>query len=198
MKRVKGKSYLVKLIAYLILVLSGFAFAQPESRSFDVLSHFTASGWMGDGEQGTKYVQLSEAWEDNPHSEPVCVKITYLPGPKGWAGIYWQNKPDNWGDKPGENLSNPKHSKITLWARGEKGGETVEFKAGGIDAPGKKYKDSFEVSIGKVYLDKAWKQYTIDLDNSDLSCVIGGFAWLVSKSANPNGATVYIDDVTYE
>ena len=164
---------------------------------FDVLSKFYAAGWMGDGEQGTKYVQLFEAWEKNPHSAPVCVKIIYNPGPKGWAGIYWQNKPNNWGDKPGKNLKKYGYKKLTFWAKGEKGGEMVEFKAGGISS-GKKYADSFEVSTGKVILGKEWKQYTLDLEDEDLSSAIGGFCWVASKSGNSRGLTFYLDDVYYD
>lgn len=167
-------------------------------KPFDILSIFFATGWMGDGEQGTRYVELFEAWRENTLSAPICIKIVYLPGPKGWAGIYWQYKPDNWGDKPGINLKKYGYTKITFWARGEKGDEIVEFRAGGINAPGKKYRDSFEVTLGKVVLEKTWKQYIIDLEDEDLSSVIGGFCWVASGTANPNGLTFYLDDIYYE
>ena len=124
---------------------------------------------MGDGEKGTTYIQFFDGWKQGVHSAPVCVKVTYSPGPTGWAGIYWQNKPDNWGDKPGKNLKKYGYTKITFWAKGEKGGEIVEFKAGGIDASGKKFKDSLEVSTGRINLEKEWQQYTIDLEGEDLS-----------------------------
>ncbi|MGD2087151.1 MAG: hypothetical protein PVH61_13290 [Candidatus Aminicenantes bacterium] len=165
---------------------------------FDIWAKFIAAGWLGDGEYGEKYVQLFEAWKQNPHSPPICIKIVYHPGPKGWAGIYWQNKPDNWGDQPGENFQKMGYKKLTFWAKGEKGGEVVEFKAGGINAPVKKYRDSFEVSLGKVVLKKTWKQYIINLENEDLSSVIGGFCWVTSKTANPEGLTFYLDDIYYE
>ena len=203
MSRLKRERIPIIFYVVLFTLCVTFVAARGEKKlqnpqPFDVLSKFHAAGWMGDGEQGTKYIQLFEAWTQKPHSEPVCVKITYTPGPKGWAGIYWQNKPNNWGDKPGINLKKYGYTKIALWARGEKGGEIVEFKAGGIEASGKKYKDSFEVSTGKIILEKKWKQCTIDLEGENLSCVIGGFCWVASKSANPDGLTFYIDDVYYE
>ncbi|NIM14732.1 MAG: hypothetical protein GTO45_22310 [Candidatus Aminicenantes bacterium] len=172
--------------------------SEKKGEPFDILSRFVSTGWMGDGHQGPRYVRLFEAWKQNPHSEPVCVQVTYTPGSQGWAGIYWQNKPDNWGDQPGQNFQKAGYKKLTLWARGDKGGEIVEFKAGGINAPGKRYRDSFEVSIGKIILKKEWRQYTIDLEGEDLSSVIGGFCWVAASSSNPEGLTFYIDDVYYE
>lgn len=174
--------------------------SQPQSEQprFDVAAKFTASGWMGDGQQGKKYIQLNEAWKTKPHSAPTAIQVVYSPGPNGWSGIYWQNKPDNWGDKPGENFSQAGFKKLTFWARGETGNEVIEFKAGGISAPGKKYKDSFDISTGKVQLDKDWKQYELSLDQKNLSSVIGGFCWVAAKSANPEVVTFYLDDIFYE
>jgi hypothetical protein len=170
--------------------------AQP---SFDIGAKFTASGWMGGGKEGKqemKHIQLVEGWDKNPHSPPKCVKVVYKPGENGWAGVYWQNKPDNWGKKPGENFETTGYQKLTFWARGETGTEVVEFKSGGI--AGEKFQDSFEVSTGKITLGTEWQQYTIDLTDQKLSSVIGGFVWVATKSANPEGLTFYLDDIFFE
>jgi hypothetical protein len=172
--------------------------SQAQGQSFDIASRFVASGFMGDGEQGKKYIQLNEAWKENPHSAPSCIKAVYSPGPNGWGGVYWQNKPDNWGDQSGENFSQAGYRKLTFWARGQNGGEVVEFKAGDIKKAGKPYKDSFEASLGKVTLEKDWKQYTMNLTNKDLSSVIGGFCWVAAQNANPKGITFYLDDILFE
>lgn len=166
----------------------------------DVWSDAVPSGWMGDGEFGEKHIQLFEAWKEAPHSDSICIKVTYEPGPKKWAGVYWQNEPDNWGDKPGWDLAAAGYTRITFWAKGKNGGEVVEFKAGGIAAPGKKYKDSFEVTARprKIVLTNEWKQYAISLDQQDLSSVIGVFCWVASATANPTGLTFYLDDIYYE
>lgn len=175
----------------------GTALSQ-EPNSIDILTQFYATGWMGDGELGTTYVNLTEASEDTPHSEPYCVKIEYIKfGNDGWAGIYWQNEPDNWGEEPGENLSKHGFQAIVFWARGAKGGEIVEFKAGGINTPGKKYKDSFKVGLGKIALQKEWKRYVIDLKGEDLSSVIGAFCWVANRPSNPKGLTFYLDDIRF-
>lgn len=196
-----------RIYLFFICILSFFSmtiftYAGPTNKEglefTDVTTKFIASGWMGDGEYGTKYITFIEAWDKNPRSDPTCIKIVYTPGPRRWAGIYWQNKPDNWGDATGENFEAIGYRKLTFWARGEVGGEIVEFKAGGIRAPSKEYIDSFEVSTGKVVLEKNWKQFEINLKEKNLSSVIGGFCWVASRSANPNGLTFYIDDVRYE
>jgi hypothetical protein len=163
-----------------------------------VWAKFVASGYMGDGQQESQYIQLSEACTENPYSKPLCIKIAYKPGSIGWGGFYWQNKADNWGEFKGMELSKAGYKKLTFWARGKNGTEVVEFKARGINAPGKRFKDSFEVSSGKVILGTTWKQYTLNLAGADLSCVIGGFCWVASARANPNGLTFYLDDIYYD
>jgi len=156
---------------------------------------FFPSGWMGDWGD----ITLDDACTDNPHSEPTCIKITYSAAKsqgKGWAGIYWQYPDSNWGDNPdGRDLTGA--TKLTFWARGEKGGEKAEFKVGGIDG---KYPDSIQppVSTGVIVLSDKWQQYTIDLTGKDLSHVIGGFCWVTNKNQNPYGCTIYLDDIKFE
>lgn len=175
--------------------------SNQESRSlqpFNVGDKFTASGRMGGPARNREiqHINMVEGWKINPHSSPVCIQVVYKPGKNGWAGVYWQNKPDNWGKKPGENLKTAGYQKLTFWARGEKGTEVVEFKAGGIE--GKTHKDSFEASTGKITLGAEWQQYIMDLKDKDLSMVIGGFAWVATESTNPEGLTFYLDDILYE
>ena len=161
----------------------------------NVQDAFYPSGWMGDWGD----IILDDASTDNPHSEPTCIKITYSAVKsqgEGWAGIYWQYPDKNWGDKPeGQDLTGV--TKLTFWARGEKGGEKAEFKVGGITG---KYPDSIRppVSTGIIVLSDKWQQYTVDLAGKDLSHVIGGFCWVTNKNQNPQGCTIYLDDIRYE
>ena|SRR3972149_11347231 len=163
---------------------------------FEVSNYFFPSGWMGDGKEGEKYIQLNDQWRENCHSAPTCIRITYRPGRTGWAGIYWQYPDSNWGDKPGRKIKGA--SKITLWARGENGGELIQFKAGGISTVDKKYHDSFEKAIGPVELNQDWRRFEIDLAGEDLSSVLGAFTWTANRSGNPEGLTFYLDDIRYE
>jgi hypothetical protein len=165
----------------------------------DIQNQFTPSGSMGDGEYGNDYIKFFGNDKTNPHSAPTSIKITYIFGPNRWGGIYWQNKPDNWGDEPGNNYAKKGFSKITFWARGETGNEIVEFKAGGIHNKKKDYHDSFEKTIGKINLTQEWKKYQIDLTELDLSSVIGGFCWVASSDYNSGERiTFYLDDIFLE
>lgn len=172
---------------------------QVVQAKIDILSRFTPSGWMGDGEYGRKYIEFTEADRSAPHSPPMSLRIAYTFGPNRWAGICWQNQPDNWGDKPSDNLSGKGFSTISFWARGATGEETVEFKAGGTDNPKKKFKDSFAVTAGRLQLTKEWKQYQIALKGADLSSVISGFCWVASSDYNlGRQVTFYVDDISWQ
>lgn len=160
-------------------------------------NHFSPSGWMPatagrDLKVETKNTVL-------PYSGKTCIRIEYKDNSKtGWAGIYWQQPASNWGGTPdaGYNLQGAK--KLTFWARGEKGGETInEFKVGGISSG--EYIDSDTASVGPIQLSKDWKKYEIDLQGKDLSYIIGGFAWATNNEINnPEGIVFYLDEIKYE
>ncbi len=162
----------------------------PENR-------FYPSGRMGDIEswQGDPTEVLDELCTESPHSGNTCIRIKWSPGAEGWAGIYWQYPVNNRGDYPGYNISGAK--RLEFWARGEKGCEKAEFKVGGIKRPGKPYYDSLDVSTGVIHLTKEWKKYIINLEGANLSMVIGGFRWLTNKNQNPEGCTIYLDDISF-
>lgn len=157
-------------------------------------NHYDPSGWMGDYSD----IGMSQESFDNPHGGSTAIKITYRAKKSqgvGWAGVYWQNPSNNWGTKAGGyDLTGAK--KVTFWARGEKGGERVEeFKIGGITG---EYGDSDVAGIGPVELTQEWQEFVIDLDGKDLSSISGGFCWVASADANPDGFVIYLDDIKYE
>jgi hypothetical protein len=157
-------------------------------------NHFIPSGWMGDYGD----IKLDTKSKEDPYLGDTCIKIIYSgKGTQGarWAGMYWQQPANNWGTvDAGFDLS--KATKITFWARGEKGGERIEeFKLGGIMG---EFSDSDSAGIGPVILNKEWTQYTIDLKGKDLSFIIGGFCWATNVDVNPEGATFYLDEIKYE
>jgi len=170
---------------------------QDECR-LDMPSYYPPAGWMGDIEG----IAQDPAYTGTVHPPaPTSIRISYQPGSQGWAGIYFlrtdaQYPQGDWGDEPGYNLSGA--TKLTFWARGEQGGERVEFKAGGVDSPGKPYQDTFEKSLGVVTLSQEWQQFSIDLSGLDLSDVIGAFAWVATKANNPGGLTFYLSEIAYE
>lgn len=74
----------------------------------------------------------------------------------------------------------------------------VEFKAGGINSGGKKFRDSFEASQRFFVLSQEWREYEISLRGRNLSSVIGGFAWVATADANPGGLVFYLAHISYE
>ncbi|MFQ5456472.1 MAG: hypothetical protein ACE5EA_09785 [Nitrospirota bacterium] len=65
----------------------------------------------------------------------------------------------------------------------------------------KEYVSGNPVSNNRGYSDNNIShnyRYEISLSGQDLSHVIGAFAWIATRDANPDGLTFYIDDVRYE
>jgi len=205
MKKLNHLNSLVLILIMLFLILlstetsSILADMPTSSQNLDIQNRFVASGYMGDGEYGDEYIKFEGANESDPHSPPTCIKIKYIFGPQKYAGIYWQNKPDNWGDRAGTDYSRKGFTKVTFYAKGETGKEVVEFKSGGIHDPQKSYHDSYEESTGRITLTQEWEKYEINLEGVDLSSVIGGFCWVASKDYNnQNSITFFVDNIQFE
>jgi hypothetical protein len=157
-------------------------------------NHYVPSGWMGDYGD----IKMNDQAADNPQSGSTAVEFVFSAKKSqgaGWAGVYWQNPPNNWGTKKG-GFDLTGMTKLTFWARGAKGGEVIQkFVVGGIKGT---YPDSAAIEIGPIELTDQWKQYTINLAGRDLSYVSGGFGWVTTADLNPNGATFYVDNIKYE
>jgi hypothetical protein len=175
----------------------------PET--LNVLTEFKPSGWMAEGVGDTAQQKIS--W--NPgvstgclsSTTPTCVRITYAPRDSSWGGMYLQNVNNNWGTEPGRRLSShffwrSDYRRVSFAAKAETTG-AVEFKAGGIANPALPFRDHFDLSTGTVRLTPEWKRFEIDLTGQDLRSVIGGFAWIATRTANPRGLVFYIDSVVY-
>lgn len=157
-------------------------------------NHYAPSGWMGD----FRDLVFNDAFTENSHSGTTCIKIVYKPDVSQgarWAGIYWQNPPNNWGNKKGGyDLTGA--SKLTFWAKGAVGGERIEeIKIGGLTGS---YPDSDQASTGPIIFTKEWEKFEIDLKGKDLTYISGGFCWSTNIDVNPDGCTFYLDDIRYE
>jgi hypothetical protein len=157
-------------------------------------NHYAPSGWMGDYGD----LRFTDKHKFKPNDAHPVIKVIYnAKGAQGagWAGIYWQHPANNWGNREGGyNLNGSQ--KLVFKARGEKGGEQIsEFKVGGIEG---NYRDSGSAAIGPLELSKQWTEYTIPLEGQELSSIAGGFCLTMSRDQNPDGATVYLDDIRFE
>lgn len=157
-------------------------------------NHYRPSGWMGDYGD----IRLDENWPQQPAEGRSCLRIEYTAKGSqkhGWAGVYWQEPANNWGNK-GEGFNLNGAARLTFWARGERGGEKIaEFKVGGIRGT---YSDSAQASIGPITLKRTWQRYAIDLTDKELSSIAGGFAWSANRDDNPEGAIFYLDEIQFE
>jgi hypothetical protein len=173
---------------------------------------FVPSGWMGDAEKDAGAFKVNESSSKRPGSPlPHSEQWTYRPKPGGqWAGVAWQFPEKNWGDKPGKDWSKRGFSKVSFWARGvrDKSGivPKCHFGAGERTKEGKRYQ--YQSSFEEVWLDpdtefvtlsEDWKEYTIGLKGRNLSQVIVAFVFTIrAKDVGPDGATFFLDNITYE
>jgi len=160
-------------------------------------NHFIPSGWMP--ATGARDLKINTNWKNYPFSGDSCIRLEYRNNSGArWAGIYWQYPAGNWGAVPDVGFDLQGATKLTFWARGDKGDETItEFKMGGLSSG--EYPDSDTASIGPIQLTKEWQKYEIDLRGRDLSYVIGGFCWATNIDVNdPEGIVFYLDEIKYE
>jgi hypothetical protein len=156
-------------------------------------NHFVPEGFMG----CTQGIRVDQNDTSAPYSGTSSIRITWSPCGAGWGGIYWWDPPGgNWCEKPGGFDLNG-WTKLTFWAKGKNGGETVEFKVGGLQKANGDPCDSIEVPVttNPLTLTDQWTQYTIPLYGQWLDHVVGGFVW-VTNSTDP--ITIYLDEIRFE
>ena len=189
-----------RLMTVLFLVWPAIALIQAVELPFYVYkdgsdkgNKFVPSGFMGDYSS----IKMDLAWTQTPKEGKSCVRFTYTAKPTqgmNWAGVYFQNPANNWGTQDGGyDITGAK--KLKFAARGDKGGEIVEFKMGGIN--GTAFSDSDGATSGPITLTKDWKEYQIDLQGLSLSYIIGGFCWAAKAEDNAEGAIFYLDEIAY-
>ena len=151
-------------------------------------SPFSPTAWMGN----KSAVALDTGCRDDPHAGEHCVKVVYS-APDGWAAVAWRNPADSWGDVLG-GLDLTGAGRLTVWARGDRGGERVKLGLGGV-GEGKPYADTGE-AVAEFTLTDEWKEYTIDLTAADLARIQTGLKWVVAGQGRP--VTFYLDEPTIE
>ncbi|MGH8548205.1 MAG: hypothetical protein ACRERU_06325 [Methylococcales bacterium] len=161
-------------------------------------------------------VGFDETWSTRCHGGSTCIRNTFHPVDSAFSGgWYFQNgvlngsataPACNWEDQRNAGLDLRGATELRFWARGEQGGERVEFFVGGVGRfPFSEYASApYPDSLPRVpeqgqplTLTRDCKQYTISLKGFDLSSVIGGFGWMANAPNNPQGATFYVDDIRY-
>lgn len=146
------------------------------------------SGWMG----ATESVTLDGLHADNVHEGAACIRLRY-DGEFGWAGIAWQNPPDNWGEMDGGyDLTGAKE--LEVWARGEYGGEHISIGVG-LLGDDRDYPDSGQAKVDGIALTREWQRYRVPLKRVDLSSIKTGFVVTVTGRRTP--VTIYLDSIRF-
>lgn len=158
---------------------------------------------------------------NNPQSGATAIRFELRNTPEtNFAGFYLLNgilppgetKPQlNFGSIPNAGIDLSGATALIFWARGERGGEKVDFFMGGVgwnpDTGMKEqlFADSTPTVKTSETLSSEWRQFRIDLTSKNLSYVLGGFGWVASVRGNPDtsrnnpdGVVFYVDDIQYE
>jgi hypothetical protein len=198
--------------AYLAAALDRYAGAVDVYRDAGSAgNHFTAV-------QKLPGATTPAAMTDTRTAAGTCLTCSFDGGKAPWGGFLFQNgvlaqkavlPAANWGTVRNAGLDLTGATRLTFRARGAKGGEQVEFYAGGtgwaVDfagnavRPERPHADSFTKVSTHVTLTSAWKSYAIDLHGYDLHYVIGGFGWMADGALNGRKPmTFFLDDIRWE
>lgn len=150
---------------------------------------YTPSGYMGNATA----VSMDLKSSDNPHTGKTCLKAVYN-SRSDWGGVLWQSPADDWdGTLPGgANLTGA--TALEFWARGAKGGETVNFVYGVLDG-NQPFRDTAKGELSDTKLTKEWKKYSMPLNGKNLSRIKTGFGWSLAGQGSP--VTFYLDDIQF-
>jgi hypothetical protein len=128
-----------------------------------------------------------------------------------WGGYMFMNgylapgetaaQPDFGEHDAGLDLRGATH--LVFEAKGEEGGESVEFFAGGIGHTGgiANFPDSMsKLTGGYLELTDEWETYTLSLSRRHLNRVACGFGWVTHRDRNRSGYPIgfYIRNIRYE
>ena len=180
----------------------------------DTENHFTQKAKMA-GFDDSLVMDMDENWRENPCSGESCIRCRQIVSPRDWGGWLFLN---GWlaegetaprlndGSMDGQGMDLTGAKLLTFWARGERGGERVEFFTCGFGYDGQwgvstaEYPDSARKhSLGTVELEREWRQYRIDLSDADMGYIVCGFGYVLSGGeSNPGENVFYLDDIRFE
>lgn len=150
---------------------------------------FVPAGWMGNA----KAIRMDEACKTDPKLGKKCIRCEFA-ATEGWGGVVWQSPAQDWGDaRGGADFSGAKQ--LTFWARGEQGGEVVNFSFG-VLGKDKKFFDTASGELPKVSLTSEWRQYSIPVEGKDLARIKTGFVWTVASEGKP--VVFYLDQIEWK
>ena len=180
----------------------------------DTENHYTQKALMA-GTDVLLVHDMDENWSDAPYSGRNCIRCEQVTREGDWGGWLFLNGylpegskvPElNDGTADGQGLDLRGAERLTFFAKGEKGGEQVEFFTCGFGfnsewkIPVVAFPDSStKRSTGVVTLTREWTQFSIDLSSADMSSIVCGFGYVLKGNAFGNGEKVfYLDEIRFE
>lgn len=158
---------------------------------------FLATGWMGEAPTAVLFVDCAGT-RATPSALGNCHTVTYaVPAmdSMGWAGISWQNPQDYWEDPPAPFVGYPMPcgaTKIVFYAKGEVGGEKVDFWGGNA---------AYQAKKSGVALSTEWTRIEMPFAGTPDDNVTLGFGWAMgAEAAGGPGQTAifHLDDIHWE
>ena len=174
----------------------------------DSENHFTQKAKMW-GKDRSLVHDMDENWRENPHSGFSCIRCEQTVVSGDWGGWLFLNGmlPEgstvpviNDGKTKEQGLDMSGAQELRFWARGENGGENVEFFTCGFGEgdPSVKYRDSAgKQTLGTVSLTRDWEEYVIDLSGEDMSYIALGFGYVLAGAGGTGNKVFYLDDIRF-
>ena len=180
----------------------------------DTENHYTQKVLMA-GMDASLVRDMNENWQENPYSGSSCIRCEQITREGDWGGWLFlngylpegSNVPElNDGTADGQGLDLSGAERLTFFARGERGGEQVEFFTCGFGYNSEwnvqvvPFPDSsMKRSTGVVTLTREWTQFSIDLSSADMSSIVCGFGYVLKGNAPGNREKVcYLDEIRFE
>lgn len=164
----------------------------PTPNSMALTPFYEPKAWMLNDIDVNRFT-FDPSYTTNCARNSSCYRIAWQPEQGKWIGLWWIYKDADGGTwpqigQPGCRLTQA--YMLTFWARGERGGEVVEFATA--------FYANQSSPFAPITLTTTWTQYTIDLSNAKLAHVVGGFAWIFAEADNGlQNTTFYLDDIRF-
>lgn len=199
---------------YLSTRLNGDAYTLYVYRDFsDAANHFTQKAKIDDGHADYVY-DMNENWQEDPYTGDSAIQARVKTQGKSWGGWLFLNgylpKGESvprlsFGEVDGAGVDLTGALELTFMAKGDQGGEVVEFFTAGLGYDGETNRrvadfpdSSRKRSLGFITLTKEWTEYRINLANADLSSIGCGFGFVLSGNKSGDAiSTFYLDDIRF-
>jgi hypothetical protein len=167
---------------------------------FVVSDYYSPDGFYGDGET-RGFLDVQRNCPDRPaNAAGDCYAISYLVGPKKFAGVIWQYPHNNWGIDRGRQVG-PGATRISFQVKGKTGGEKAKFSAGQSTTP--KFHDVFHLSPLEATMTTAWTAQSVLLRGETYNGpdgLLGAFevAFDAGTAQVGDSFVVYLTDLRWE